>query len=126
MRIPLLALLSVSHPSVGSLKLTTTFKYIFYWKRYYLKAGLCRLCAEAGEAVGARRAADEYVRKFAQFRDSREQKFLMQLIEAVDAQDADAFTHHVAEYDAVSTLDAWYTTVLLVIKKSLQQEDDLL
>ena len=95
-------------------------------KEYYLKAGLCRLCAEEGEAVGARRAAEDYVRKFAQFRDSREQKFLMQLIEAVDAQDVDAYTGHVAEYDAVSTLDGWYTQVLLAIKKHLQKEDELL
>lgn len=81
------------------------------------------MCSEAGEAVGARRGAEEYVRKFAQFRDSREQKFLMALIEAVDKQDIDEYTRHVAEYDAVQTLDGWYTTVLLQIKKGLETDD---
>lgn len=92
-------------------------------KEYFLKAGLCRMCT--GDIAGARVKAEQYQDMAATFRDSREARFLMDLVTAHEANDADQFTTVLQNFDAVSPLDQWYTTTLLVIKKSLTQEDEL-
>lgn len=52
--------------------------------------------------------------------------FLSQvLIEKLEEQDVDGFTDAVKEYDSISRLDQWYTTILLRIKKSIQETPDL-
>ena len=61
------------------------------------------------------------------FCDSREAKLLDNLIEAIEEEDVDKFTNFTYEYDSISKLDNWKTTLLLRVKKALQQagEDDL-
>lgn len=61
------------------------------------------------------------------FCDSREAKLLDSLIEAIEEEDVDKFTNVTYEYDSISKLDNWKTTLLLRVKKALQQagEDDL-
>eukprot|EP00730_Choanoeca_flexa_P007804 TRINITY_DN12395_c3_g3_i4.p1 TRINITY_DN12395_c3_g3~~TRINITY_DN12395_c3_g3_i4.p1 ORF type:complete len:129 (+),score=41.84 TRINITY_DN12395_c3_g3_i4:19-405(+) len=93
-------------------------------KEYYLKAGLCRILM--GDIIAAKRAADGYVVQYAQFADSREQKLLSGLMDAVEAGDVDKFTAVLGEFDAVQKLDAWTTTICLRIKRTLNSEDDLL
>ena len=39
--------------------------------------------------------------------------------------DPDAFTAAVAEYDSISPLDSWKTTILVRIKKALKTDDIL-
>jgi len=43
----------------------------------------------------------------------------------IENQDIDAFTAAVKYYDSISRLDAWYTTLLLRVKKSLSEPEDL-
>lgn len=42
------------------------------------------------------------------------------LLTAFEEEDVEKFTNVVAEYDNMTRLDAWYTTMLLRIKKQLQ------
>lgn len=93
----------------------------FSCKEYYLKAGLCTLCA--GDLEGSKAKVERYEDHAAYFRDSREAKLLHALNAAIEAEDEGGFTQVVKEYDAVSKLDAWMTQILLKIKKSVGGED---
>lgn len=42
------------------------------------------------------------------------------LLEAHEEQNSEAFTEAVKEFDSVSRLDQWLTTMLLRIKKTIQ------
>lgn len=47
------------------------------------------------------------------------------LIEHIEEQNVDGYTEAIKEYDSVSRLDQWYTTILLRIKKQLNDNPDL-
>jgi alpha-soluble NSF attachment protein len=47
------------------------------------------------------------------------------LMEHMEEQNVDGFTEAVKDYDSVSRFDQWYTTILLRIKKSVQENPDL-
>jgi len=89
-------------------------------KEYWLRAGLCALAL--GDAVTARRNATKYSTQDATFSSTRESKFVLALIEAVEAGDTEAFTGAVVEFDQVTKLDNWKTNILLKIKRSIQDE----
>ena len=57
------------------------------------------------------------------FSDSREYKLLKKLLEKLETGDADGFAEAVAEYDTVSRLDPWFTSILLKIKKQISNDD---
>jgi len=58
----------------------------------------------------------------ASFSSTRECKFLRNLLDACEAQDVEAFTGHVVEWDRFSKLDEWKTRILLKVKKSLGED----
>ncbi|KAJ1502449.1 hypothetical protein HMI56_002691, partial [Coelomomyces lativittatus] len=87
-------------------------------KEYFLKAGLCHLASE--DAVGARRAIERYSEIDLTFSKQREFSFLNGLLEALESGDVDAFTSHVVEFDNLTKLDNWKTTLLLRVKKSME------
>lgn len=43
----------------------------------------------------------------------------------MDDQEIDGFTQVVKDYDSISRLDPWHTTLLLRVKKRLSAGDDL-
>jgi len=90
-------------------------------KEYFLKAGLCHLCAS--DLVSAKRALEKYQEMDCTFSSQRECKLLLELVKAYENYDAEAFTQAVVEYDSVSKLDQWKTTILLRIKNSINNED---
>lgn len=51
--------------------------------------------------------------------------FLQVLIEHLEEQNVDGFTDAVKEYDSISRLDQWYTSILLRIKKQVNDNPDL-
>ena len=59
------------------------------------------------------------------FPSTREAKFINALIEAIAAGDQEQFTAVVVEYDQVTKLDNWKTNILLKIKKTVEEPDDL-
>ncbi|XP_054723075.1 alpha-soluble NSF attachment protein-like [Uloborus diversus] len=91
-------------------------------KEYYFCAALLHLCVDI---LNAQHAIKKYEEICPSFHDSRECKFVMTLIEKLEEQDIDGFTDAVKEYDSISRLDSWYTTILLRIKKTLQESPDL-
>ncbi|KAJ3037461.1 hypothetical protein HDV00_001702 [Rhizophlyctis rosea] len=94
----------------------------FSLREYFLKAGLCHLCT--GDHIRARQALERYQHMDVTFAETRECKFLKALLDALDAGDAQAFTDAVADWDRLSKLDSWKTTLLLKVKKSISEEMD--
>lgn len=47
------------------------------------------------------------------------------LCEHLEEQNVDGFTEAVKDYDSISRLDQWYTTILLRIKKQANDNPDL-
>ena len=46
------------------------------------------------------------------------------MLEAVEAEDVENFTAKVSDFDRLTKLDQWKTTILLRIKKSMDEEID--
>ena len=57
--------------------------------------------------------------------DSRECKLVKSLIGHMEESNVDGFTETVKDYDAISRLDQWFTTMLLRIKKQMAESPDL-
>ncbi|KAK9723350.1 vesicular-fusion protein S17 [Basidiobolus ranarum] len=92
-------------------------------KEYFLKAGLCHIATN--DIVGAQRALERYQDMDVTFSSTREYKFLQSIMEAIDSGDLEAFTNQVFEFDQLTKLDNWKTTMLLRIKKSINEEPTL-
>ncbi|XP_050724257.1 alpha-soluble NSF attachment protein-like [Eriocheir sinensis] len=89
-------------------------------KEYMFRATLCHLCVDL---TNAKIAVEKYEEMYPAFQDSRECKLLKALTTHLEDQNVDAFTDTVKDYDSISRLDQWYTTMLLRIKKSINAED---
>ena len=44
-------------------------------------------------------------------------------LQEIDNEDVDAFTEAVKAYDSISRLDSWHTTLLLKVKKTINDGD---
>lgn len=91
-------------------------------KEYFFRAALCHMCIDL---LNAQIAIRKYEDQYPAFGDSRECKFVKQLLDKLEAQDADGFTQLVQDFDSISRLDQWFTTLLLKIKKSIAEECDI-
>ncbi|KAL7169528.1 hypothetical protein ACSBR2_034540 [Camellia fascicularis] len=78
---------------------------------HLLNAGLCQLCK--GDAVAINNSLERY----------------QDLAAAIDEEDVLKFTNVVKEFDSMTPLDAWKTTLLLRVKEALKakelEDDDL-
>ncbi|KAL8520322.1 hypothetical protein ACS0TY_011028 [Phlomoides rotata] len=96
-------------------------------KGHLLNAGICQLCK--GDIVAINNALERYQDLDPTFSGTREYKLLADLAAAVDEEDVAKFTDAVKEFDSMTQLDAWKTTLLLRVKEALkakeQEEDDL-
>lgn len=90
-------------------------------KDYFFKAGLCHMCR--GDVVGTQRALDRYCEMDVTFAQTRECQLLRAIMEAVENGDLDLFTNQVADFDRMTRLDSWKTSLLLRIKKEIQEEE---
>jgi len=79
----------------------------------------------AQDTVTGKKKMENYSSQDPGFSLTREAKFLQALIDAVEAEDEEAFTAAVVEFDQVTKLDNWKTAILLKIKKSIQEEGGL-
>ncbi|OWF34555.1 Alpha-soluble NSF attachment protein [Mizuhopecten yessoensis] len=89
-------------------------------KDYFFKAAMCHMCVDV---LNAQIAIKKFEDIFPQFTDSRECKLVKKLLEACEEQNTDTYTDAVKEYDSISRLDQWTTTILLRIKKTINSED---
>ena len=86
------------------------------------QALLCHLCVDS---LNATHALSKYEDQYPAFTDSREAKLIKTLTQEIENQDVEAFTEAVKQYDSISRLDSWHTTLLLKVKKQLGDTDDL-
>ncbi len=109
-------------------------------KEYWLRSGLCALALGVGvylskiicifmpnlqDTVTAKRNMQKYSLQDPGFSSTREAKFANALIEAVEAGDQESFTGAVVEFDQVTKLDNWKTSILIKIKRSINEEGGL-
>ncbi|OVA12681.1 NSF attachment protein [Macleaya cordata] len=96
-------------------------------KGYLLNAGLCQLCK--GDVVAITNSLERYQDLDPTFSGTREYKLLADLAASIDEEDVAKFTDAVKEFDSMTRLDAWKTTMLLRAKEALKakelEEDDL-
>jgi alpha-soluble NSF attachment protein len=92
----------------------------FNAKGYFLQATLCHLAS--GDPIGASQAMQRYEGVDYTFGESREGKFARQLVECVESYDAEGFGTACFEYDRISKLDPWKTSILVKVKKTIDDE----
>lgn len=96
-------------------------------REYFFRATLCRMCdcmdTDPSSPDSIQGVIDRYVQMFPALEDSRELKLLQQIVEAHIEDSVDNFTKAVSDYDAISRLDQWYTTILLRIKNTIHGAD---
>lgn len=91
-------------------------------KDYFLRAGICHLAT--GDMVGARRAVEKYNDMDPGFIQQREAMLLTDLLAAVEGGNQDEFTDKLFQYDQVSKLDKWKTTMLVRVKNAIEEPED--
>lgn len=74
------------------------------------------------DAVLAKRNMAKYASQDNTFPSTREARFVDVLVDAIENGDVEAFTGAVVEYDQVLKLDNWKTSILLKIKKTINDE----
>ncbi|KAH7192352.1 soluble NSF attachment protein [Fusarium flagelliforme] len=91
-------------------------------KDYLLKAGICHLAS--GDLVAAQRALEKYRDMDPSFGAQREHQLLCDLCEAIEAKSQDQFTDRLYQFDQISKLDKWKTTILVRVKNQIEEADD--
>lgn len=91
-------------------------------KDYFLKAGLCHLAT--GDLVSINRALEKYRELDPTFTTTREHQLLVDLATAVEAGDQDTFADKLFQFDQMSKLDKWKTTILLRIKNAIVEQGE--
>ncbi|EME48651.1 hypothetical protein DOTSEDRAFT_67628 [Dothistroma septosporum NZE10] len=91
-------------------------------KEYFLKAGICHLAS--GDMVAVNRALDSYRDLDPGFTQTREHQLLVDLAEAVDEGDQEKFADKLFQFDQMSKLDKWKTTLLLRVKETIEGKEE--
>ncbi|KEF58277.1 uncharacterized protein A1O9_06203 [Exophiala aquamarina CBS 119918] len=91
-------------------------------KDYFLKAGICHLAA--GDQVATRRALDQYRELDNSFASTRENMLLTDLVGCCEEGDQEAFADKLFQFDQLSKLDKWKTTLLLRVKNAIESQED--
>jgi len=91
-------------------------------KDYFLKSGICLLAV--GDMVAVNRAYEKYRDMDPTFASTREHQLLVDLAEAVDQGDQEAFADKLFQFDQMSKLDKWKTTILLRVKNAIEEKGE--
>ncbi|KAL1297532.1 hypothetical protein AAFC00_006104 [Neodothiora populina] len=91
-------------------------------KEYLLKAGICHLCT--GDMVGTTRALESYQDLDNTFPSTRECQLLNDLKESVDQGEQEMFADKLYQFDQMSKLDKWKTTLLLRVKNAIEEKGE--
>lgn len=87
-------------------------------KGFFLQATLCHLAN--GDSIGASQASQKYDSWDYTYGDSREGKFVNTLIECVENFDSEGFATACFEFDRITKLDPWKTSMLVKVKRSVE------
>ncbi|KAA8650780.1 hypothetical protein EYZ11_007617 [Aspergillus tanneri] len=88
-------------------------------KDYFLKAGICHLATN--DLVATNRALESYRDIDTTFASTREHQLLVDLAQAIEQGDQEAFADKLFQFDQLSKLDKWKTTILLRIKSNIEE-----
>ncbi|KAK0871753.1 vesicular-fusion protein S17 [Friedmanniomyces endolithicus] len=91
-------------------------------KEYLLKAGICHFCT--ADMVATNRALESYRDLDPSFTQTREHQLLADLVEAVDEGDQEKFADKLFQFDQMSKLDKWKTTLLLRVKDGIEEKGE--
>jgi len=91
-------------------------------KEYFFKAGICVLATK--DLVSTRRNLERYLEKDPGFAGQREYQLLVDLTDAVDEGNQEAFTDKLYAFDQMSRLDKWKTELLVRIKNQIEEADN--
>ncbi|KAH8599348.1 soluble NSF attachment protein [Bisporella sp. PMI_857] len=91
-------------------------------KDYFFKSGLSYLALN--DFVATTRALEKYRDMDPQFASTREHALLEDLLKAMENKDQDEFAQKLFEFDQISKLDKWKTTICLKIKNSITDDED--
>jgi alpha-soluble NSF attachment protein len=89
-------------------------------KGYFLQSVLCHLANS--DVVAAQDNLAKYEGLDYTFTESREGKFVSKLVEAVEGMDGEALATTCFEYDRITKLDPWKTTMLVRVKRSISDD----
>ena len=87
-------------------------------KGYFLQCVFCHLANQ--DSVAAEQSLQRFLSLDYTFRDSREGKFVAELVGAVEGHDSEGFATACFEYDRISKLDPWKTSMLLKVRRSIE------
>lgn len=91
-------------------------------KDYFLKAGLCHLAT--GDLIATNRAMEKYREMDPTFPSTREHQLIVDLAQTVEDGDQEAFADKLFQFDQMSKLDKWKTTILLRIKNAIEESGE--
>ncbi|KAF2762313.1 TPR-like protein [Pseudovirgaria hyperparasitica] len=91
-------------------------------KEYLFKAGICHLATN--DTLGATNAFTEYAALDNNFAIAREHKLLVDLAEAANEGNDEAFSEALYLFDQMSKLDDWKTAILRRIKENIQNKQE--
>ncbi|OOF99413.1 hypothetical protein ASPCADRAFT_137857 [Aspergillus carbonarius ITEM 5010] len=91
-------------------------------KDYFLKGGICHLATN--DLVATNRALENYRDIDTTFASTREHQLLVDLVQTIEAGDQEAFADKLFQFDQLSKLDKWKTTLLLRIKNNIEEQGE--
>ncbi|CAI2355030.1 unnamed protein product [Caenorhabditis sp. 36 PRJEB53466] len=97
----------------------STLKYAA--KGHFFQALLCHLNVDP---INTQQALQRYENASPAFSDSRECKFVKELLAALEEKNEETFTEGVANFDKLTKLDPWSTSLLLKVKRTIEGEDE--
>ncbi|OGM41414.1 vesicular-fusion protein sec17, partial [Aspergillus bombycis] len=89
-------------------------------KDYFLKGGICHLATN--DLVATNRALENYRDIDNTFASTREHQLLIDLVQTIEQGDQEAFADKLFQFDQLSKLDKWKTTLLLRIKNNIEEQ----
>jgi len=92
----------------------------FHAKGHFLHSILCHLANQ--DSVGASQAMNRYESLDYTFGESREGKFAASVLQSVENFDVEALATCCFEYDRITKLDPWKTSILVKIRQTIEGE----
>ena len=91
-------------------------------KDYFLKSGICLLAV--GDLVATNRALEKYCDMDPTFASTREHALIVDLANAVEEGEQEVFSDKLFQFDQLSKLDKWKTTILLRVKNAIEEKGE--
>eukprot|EP01038_Epipyxis_sp_PR26KG_P010048 gene10048-13508_t len=109
------------YESIGKESMTSRLG-VYSAKGYFFQCLLCHLAL--GDTVAVNMKMEEYKNIDYSFGGSRECQFVEKLVEATNNMSEEDFSQACADFDRISPLDPWKTSVLLKAKHHIVQAND--